>query len=70
MWHTVNDVGRMLEVKETTLRRWLTKFNVSVSVNQYGTVLVTEEGVEELRSIISVKNQIKELEELRFRKPL
>jgi len=57
----------MLKVKETTLRRWLAKFNISVSVSPYGKVLVTEEGIEELRSIVSVKNQIKELEQMRFR---
>ena len=67
LYYTVNDVGRMLKVKETTLRRWLEKYKVTVSVSEYGTVLVTEEGLEELRSIVSVKNQIKELEQMRFK---
>lgn len=62
MYYTVNDVGRMLNITETTLRRWLTKYSVDVSVSPFGKVLVTSQGMEDLRNIIAVNEKIRELE--------
>lgn len=62
MYYTVNDAGRILNITETTLRRWLTKYKVDVSVSPFGKVLITPQGMDDLRTIISVNEKIRELE--------
>ena len=62
MYYTVNDAGRILNITETTLRRWLTKYKVDVSVSPVGKVLITPQGMDDLRNIIGVNEKIRELE--------
>lgn len=62
IYYTVNDAGRILNITETTLRRWLTKYKIDVLVSPFGKVLVTPQGMEDLRNIIAVNEKIRELE--------
>ena len=58
----------MLEVPYSTLRMWLLRHKISVVTGATGMVRITDKGLEELRNIALVKQQIHEIEELRFKK--
>jgi len=62
LYYCITDVCKMLNIGETTLRRWITKYKVDVSVSPFGKVLVTPQGMEDLRNIIAVNENIRDLE--------
>ena len=66
MCYSVQDASKILRVPYSSIRRWITRHNISSTTGITGKTYITEEGLEELRSIVSVKNQIKEIVRQRF----
>ena len=61
MCYSVQEASKILQVPYSSVRRWLTRHNISATTGITGKTYITEEGLEELRTIVSVKNQIKEI---------
>ena len=68
MCYSVQEASKILRVPYSSVRRWVFRHNISATTGVTGKVYITEEGLEELRSIAAVKNQIKEIVALRFAK--
>ena len=66
MCYSVQEASRILKVPYSSVRRWVSRHNISATMGITGKMYITEEGLEELRSIVSVKNQIKEIVRQRF----
>ena len=66
MCYSVQEASRILKVPYSSVRRWVARHNISATTGITGKTYITEEGLEELRSIVSVKNQIKEIVRQRF----
>ena len=66
MCYSVQEASRILKVPYSSVRRWVSRHNISATTGITGKTYITEEGLEELRSIVSVKNQIKEIVRQRF----
>jgi transposase len=66
MGYSVQEASLILRVPYSTVRRWLVRHNISTTNSITNKPRITEEGLEELRSISAVKNQIKEIVALRF----
>ena len=66
MCYSVQDASKILQVPYSSVRRWVTRHNISATMGITGKTYITEEGLEELRTIASVKNQIKEIVRQRF----
>ena len=67
MCYSVQDASKILQVPYSSVRRWVTRHNISATTGITGKTYITEEGLEELRTIASVKNQIKEIVRQRFK---
>ena len=68
MYYNVQEISKILQVPYSTVKRWLERHQISTTTNISGKIRSGEEGLEELRSIALVKQQIREIEELRFGK--
>ena len=66
MCYSVQEASKILQVPYSSVRRWVTRHNISATTGITGKTYITEEGLEELRTIVSVKNQIKEIVRQRF----
>ena len=66
MCYSVQEASKLLKVPYSSVRRWVSRHNISATTGITGKTYITEEGLEELRSIVSVKNQIKEIVRQRF----
>ena len=66
MCYSIQDASKILQVPYSSVRRWVTRHNISATTGITGKTYITEEGLEELRTIASVKNQIKEIVRQRF----
>ena len=66
MCYSVQEASKILQVPYSSVRRWVTRHNISATTGITGKTYITEEGLEELRTIVSVKNQIKEIVGQRF----
>jgi virulence-associated protein VapD len=66
MGYSVQEASKILRMPYSSIRRWVSRHNVSVTTGITGKVYITEEGMEELRTIVSIKNQIKEIVRQRF----
>ena len=66
MCYSVQEASKILKVPYSSVRRWVSRHNISATMGITGKMYITEEGLEELRSIASVKQQIKDIEIIRF----
>ena len=66
MCYSIQEASKILKVPYSSVRRWVSRHNISATTGITGKTYITEEGLEELRSIVSVKNQIKEIVRQRF----
>ena len=66
MCYSIQDASKILQVPYSSVRRWVSRHNISATMGITGKMYITEEGLEELRSIVSVKNQINEIVRQRF----
>ena len=66
MCYSIQEASKILKVPYSSVRRWVSRHNISATMGITGKTYITEEGLEELRTIASVKNQIKEIVRQRF----
>lgn len=68
MYYSIQEASKILSVPYSSVARWVIRHNVSATTSISGKIRIGEEGLEELRSIASVKQQIRKIEEQRFGK--
>ena len=66
MCYSIQEASKILKVPYSSVRRWVSRHNISATTGITGKTYITEEGLEEGRSSVSVKNQIKEIVRQRF----
>lgn len=66
MFYNISDISKITQIPYSTLRRWVLAHNVSATTSVSGKKLVSEEGLEQIRSMAAYYEKIKELQKIRF----
>ena len=62
MCYSVQEASKLLKVPYSSVRRWVSKHNLSATTGITGKTYITEDGMETLRTIVKIKRQIKAIE--------
>lgn len=62
MGYSVQEASKVLKVPYSSVRRWVSRHNISVTTGITGKTYITQDGMEELKTIVTIKRQIKAIE--------